>query len=74
MKSKSQKHVKSLLAHIVLIILAFMCLFFFYILIINSTRSHADLQKDSQHFREMLFWIILRMWRITELSRCSKVL
>ncbi len=45
MKSKSQKHVKSLLAHIVLIILAFMCLFFFYILIINSTRSHADLQK-----------------------------
>lgn len=31
--------------HSVLIILAFMCLFFFYILIVNATRSHADLQK-----------------------------
>ena len=26
-------------------VLAFLCLFFFYILIINATRSHADLQK-----------------------------
>ena len=32
-------------AHIVLILLSFMCLFFFYVLIINATRSHADLQK-----------------------------
>ena len=36
---------RTVIAHVVLIILAFMCLFFFYILIINSTRSHADLQK-----------------------------
>lgn len=31
--------------HIVLIFLAFLCLFFFYILIINSTRTHAMIQK-----------------------------
>ena len=36
---------RSILAHTVLILLSFMCLFFFYVLIINATRSHADLQK-----------------------------
>ena len=36
---------RTVFAHIVLIILSFMCLFFFYILIVNSTRSHADLQR-----------------------------
>ena len=30
---------RTILAHVVLIILAFMCLFFFYILVINATRS-----------------------------------
>lgn len=45
MKSNTPNRVRSILAHIVLIILSFMCLFFFYILIINATRSHADLQK-----------------------------
>ncbi len=45
MKSKQPNHLRSIFAHVVLIILSFMCLFFFYILIINATRSHADLQK-----------------------------
>ena len=45
MKSKKPNVAQSIIAHIVLIILTFMCLFFFYILIINATRSHADLQK-----------------------------
>ena len=45
MKSKSYNRLKYILAHALLIILSFMCLFFFYILIINATRSHADLQK-----------------------------
>ncbi len=46
MTKKHQKsNARSIIAHLVLIILSFMCLFFFYILIINSTRSHADLQK-----------------------------
>ncbi|MCI9487698.1 MAG: carbohydrate ABC transporter permease [Lachnospiraceae bacterium] len=44
MKTKSGKS-RSVFAHIVLIILAFMCLFFFYILIVNATRSHAELQR-----------------------------
>lgn len=35
----------SVFAHIVLVILSFMCLFFFYILIVNATRSHAQLQR-----------------------------
>lgn len=39
------KMARSFIVHMVLIILAFMCLFFFYILIINSTHSHAELQK-----------------------------
>ncbi|MCI8835207.1 MAG: carbohydrate ABC transporter permease [Ruminococcus sp.] len=45
MKSKQPNHLRSIVAHVVLIILSFMCLFFFYILIVNATRSHADLQK-----------------------------
>ncbi|MCR5101240.1 MAG: carbohydrate ABC transporter permease [Butyrivibrio sp.] len=36
---------RSFIAHMLLIVLSFMCLFFFYILIINSTHSHAELQK-----------------------------
>ena len=45
MKSKKTKVVSSVIAHLVLILLSFLCLFCFYILIINATRSHADLQK-----------------------------
>ena len=45
MKSKKTKHGQTILAYIVLIFLTFLFLFFFYILIVNSTRSHADLQK-----------------------------
>ena len=45
MKAKTSSHFRTILAHTVLIILSFMCLFFFYVLIINATRSHADLQK-----------------------------
>lgn len=45
MKSKPYNRLIYILAHALLIILSFLCLFFFYILIINATRSHADLQK-----------------------------
>lgn len=45
MKSKAPNRLRSIFVHIVLIALAFLCLFFFYILIVNATRSHADLQK-----------------------------
>ena len=43
--SKSASKFKSFLVHLVLVLLSFMCLFFFYILIVNATHSHADLQK-----------------------------
>lgn len=45
MKSKKPHRLQTILAYIVLIFLSFLCLFFFYILIVNATRSHADLQK-----------------------------
>ena len=45
MKANSGKRVMSIFAHIVLILLSFMCLFFFSILLINATHSHAELQK-----------------------------
>ena len=45
MKSKKAKHGQTILAYVVLILLSFLCLFFFYILIVNATRSHAVLQK-----------------------------
>ena len=45
MKSKNPKWGQTILAYVVLIFFSFLCLFFFYILIVNATRSHADLQK-----------------------------
>ena len=41
---KKPSHARTVIAYIVLIILTFLCLFFFYILIINCTRSHAQIQ------------------------------
>lgn len=47
MKKKEQKRIngKRLFTYLVLILLAIICLFPFYILIINATRAHADIQK-----------------------------
>ena len=45
MKKKAGSQFRTVFAHIVLILLSFMCLFFCYVLIINATRSHGDLQK-----------------------------
>ena len=45
MRHHRTKTGETILAYVVLAILSFLCLFFFYILIVNSTRSHADLQK-----------------------------
>lgn len=44
-KARFESRFRSILAHFVLCLLSVMCLFFFYILIINATRSHAELQK-----------------------------
>lgn len=45
MKLKGASRARSIFAHVLLILLSFMCLFFFYILIINATRSHAQLMR-----------------------------
>ncbi|MBR0382717.1 MAG: carbohydrate ABC transporter permease [Eubacterium sp.] len=46
MKEKKDSNVLfTIIAHAVLIFLAFLCLFFFYILIINATRDHYQIQK-----------------------------
>ena len=45
MKHKRGKTGETVLAYVVLIVLAILCLFFFYILIINATHSHAELQR-----------------------------
>ncbi|MBR1572520.1 MAG: carbohydrate ABC transporter permease [Lachnospiraceae bacterium] len=48
-KKKVKEHVRVtprlIISYIVLAILTFLCLFFFYILIINSTRSHIQIQQ-----------------------------
>lgn len=59
MKANSGKRVMSIVAHIVLILLSFMCLFFFAILLINATHSHSELQKGfsiipGKHFLDNL--------------------
>ena len=56
---KYGKIVRTAIAYAVLIIPTFLCLFFFYVLIINATRSHAELQKGfsalpGTHFLENL--------------------
>lgn len=45
MSTKAKNRLRVIVAHFVLITLSFMCLFFFYILMINATHSHAELQK-----------------------------
>ena len=42
---KRTSYGRTILAYVILIILAFLCLFFFYILIINATRNHAQIQQ-----------------------------
>ncbi len=36
-------HARRIIAYVVLIIISFLCLFWFYVLFINATRSHAEL-------------------------------
>ena len=36
---------RRVISYVVLVIITIMCLFWFYVLFVNSTRSHADLTK-----------------------------
>lgn len=57
MKKGMGIHARRTLAYIVLIVISFLCLFWFYLLFINATRSHSELTKGftpvpSTHFFE----------------------
>lgn len=56
MKDKTASRIRSIVAHVVLIILSFMCLFFFYVLIVNESHSHAELQKGFSALPGKYFW------------------
>lgn len=56
MKDKTASRIRSIVAHVVLIILSFMCLFFFYVLIVNAPHSHAELQKGFSALPGKYFW------------------
>ena len=56
MKDKTASMIRSIGAHVVLIILSFMCLFFFYVLIVNASHSHAELQKGFSALPGKYFW------------------
>ncbi len=45
MEQPKTDRARTVIAYILLIFLTFLCLFFFYILIINSTRSHAQIMQ-----------------------------
>ena len=56
MKDKTASRIRSIVAHVVLIILSFMCLFFFYVLIVNASHSHEELQKGFSALPGKYFW------------------
>ena len=56
MKDKTASRIRSIVAHVVLIILSFMCLFFFYVLIVNASHSHAELQQGFSALPGKYFW------------------
>ena len=56
MKDKTASRIRSIVAHVVLIILSFMCLFFFYVLIVNASHSHAEIQKGFSALPGKYFW------------------
>ena len=72
MKKKAGSQFRTVFAHIVLILLSFMCLFFFYVLIINATRSHGDLQKGFSALPGKYFLENLKTWQTTEAFQCFR--
>ena len=49
-------HARRVIAYIVLVIITFFCLFWFYILFINATRSNGELQSGFQAIPSTHFW------------------
>lgn len=53
-------HLRRTVTYILLIVLVFLCLFPFYILLVNATRAHPDIQKGFSFFPGRAFLINLR--------------
>jgi len=53
-------HARRILAYIVLILVSFLCLFWFYVLFVNATRSHGELTKG---FTPIPSTYLLKNWQ-----------
>lgn len=53
-------HARRILAYVVLILVSFLCLFWFYVLFVNATRSHGELTKG---FTPIPSTYLLKNWR-----------
>ena len=43
--SRARLNLRRTLCYVVLAVICFLCLFFFYVLVINATHSHFEVQK-----------------------------
>ena len=53
-------HARRILAYVVLILVSFLCLFWFYVLFVNATRSHGELTKG---FTPIPSTYLLKNWQ-----------
>ena len=49
-------HARRILAYVVLILVSFLCLFWFYVLFVNATRSHGELTKGFTPIPSTYLW------------------
>ena len=54
-------HARRILAYVVLILVSFLCLFWFYVLFVNATRSHGELTKG---FTPIPSTYLLKNWQV----------
>lgn len=62
---------RRVIAYIVLILISFLCLFWFYVLFINATRSHAELTKGFTPIPGSNLWI---NWKNLSAGRAASAL
>ena len=53
-------HARRILAYVVLVLVSFLCLFWFYVLFVNATRSHGELTKG---FTPIPSTYLLKNWQ-----------
>ena len=65
-------HARRFIAYVVLILVTFACLFWFYVLFINATRSNGELQAGLHHCQAHICWKTGTIW-YTERFRYGRV-